>query len=407
MRTLGILAGLVLTTVAFGATAYFGLLSAPEFQPGLSRTQLSVIARALQLSSEEQKVVEDLHEAHAASILEASADIRTSMEDAAERAEMLGDGSLAERLWNESEQWRERKLEMDKAFLQELRLVLNAEQEARWALVERELRRIESMPRGRMVGEGLDVITLLEDLRIEPNDAMMEALERYARDLDPALQARDDLLSQHEESDLDAMLDSDLDIAKNLFERSRALRMAVRDANLRALEQVCAAAPKETGDRIRAEARHRWAARLELTRSRAADTLTAVRSVSTLTTTQKTRIERLAMEYTIARDTWDARYIKAVMEVEAQALPKPLESRLKMREEASKENFDGFSFRSERMAFDSLKTLWEERIGLDRTFRADLRNVLSEPEQMRLLPNLGMVGISAGELFGTWDYFSL
>ena len=62
-------------------------------------------------------------------------------------------------------------------FIEDLRVLLTKEQEARWPLVERELSRLKKMADGRIAGEKGDVVRMVAELPEasgEPRTALRE-----------------------------------------------------------------------------------------------------------------------------------------------------------------------------------------------------------------------------------------
>ncbi len=398
--------------LAAGSSMYFGLPGDSDFRPEISPTQLTLIIRSLQLTDDQIRAVQDLHAAHAAELRSAGAAFRAELEDRIDRAEMLGDGVIAQKIFQDAQQWEERKDALENSFLQEMRLLLDAEQEARWSLVQRELRRLEAMPFGRMLGENLDVVSLFESLDLDPNPEMLAVLDEYARDLDPELQARNDFLRTGM-VEADETLEKDPKRAKQLFERSRSLRMAVRDMNIRAIERLASVATPDDAARIRTEFRERMASTLGLGQSRTDEMIRAVAALPSLTAEQRTSFREISEAYRASRNGWDEAYVRAVFRAEEHTVPRSLLAALdaensKPQPEAANDGEDaGWAMLSERSTIDGLRRLWEERIELDRSTRASLRAMLNEAQQEMVVTKRNEVSVSEGELFGTSDYFSL
>lgn len=402
---------LVISGIASGSSMVFGLPGSSNFRPAISRTQLALIIRALQLTEDQIHAVQDLHAAHTAELQSAGATYRAELEDRIDRAEMLGDLAVAQSIFQDAQQWEEREEELERSFLLEMRLLLDADQDARWSLVQREMRRIKAMPFGRMLGENLDVISMVESLGLDPNPEMLAVLDRYARDLDPALQARDEFL-RVSAVEADESLATDPKRAKQLFERSRSLRRAVRDINIRSIDQLASAASPEDAARIHGEYQQRMARALGLPESRLDEMIQAIGGLPSLTTSQRDRIGKITESYRASRKDWDARYVDAAIRAEDSTVPPPLRTALGAEESNSRaddtKNDDGqWTKRSERSTIESLRRLWEERIDLDRSTREALRAMLDEAQREAIVTKRNEVTVQVGNLFGTEEYFGL
>lgn len=91
------------------------------------------------------------------------------------------------------EAYNERTKQLDAQLLADMRELLDETQAAKWPQVERAHRRNQSTPSGTLSGESVDLIRIVNDLKVNQPwpDALQQATDRYATELDAALQERE------------------------------------------------------------------------------------------------------------------------------------------------------------------------------------------------------------------------
>lgn len=179
------------------------------FSPAISRADLEVFARALLLSDDERRAMQDLYDAFAATMAAEGQDVREFCADVIERSELLQDQRLLEPARKRVDAWRERAKQLEANFLDDLRMLLTREQESRWPI-----------------------------------------LERYSVDLDRAIVARDAVIEE-ESGSFNTLVREDPQDALALFDRARRLREPTRgERYIRAAGDL--ALETEQAERVRA-----------------------------------------------------------------------------------------------------------------------------------------------------------
>jgi len=388
-----------------GGWTSWTMFSEADFRPQIGQNDLRVIIAALQLSEDERIMVQDLHTAHIGRVRDEGAQVKADCVDLIERTQLLGDGSHMKEVMAKREEWTKRREALDKEFLADLRLVLSAEQDARWSIVERELRRMRGMPSGRMVGESVDAIAMVTDAEIDQTPEISAILDRYAREVDAALRARDGALDDVKDANLSSLVETDPEQARKLFERVRAERIRIRDLNRRAIEEVAARLTPEDGARLRSRFTTTIADPLDLTDSYAMQVLTAAADMDSATESQRARITAATDAYLAKRDRWIEDYIATAMKVEETSIPEQLERALQgLPLDTSGRGLT--ETKSERARVDALRRAWEDRVDLEKRARTEAYALLT-PEQRVGMPLLiEQARIRFGDLYGTYDYLS-
>ncbi len=123
--------------------------------------------------------------------------------------------------------------ELKNEFESDLMLLLPKEQAEAWPGVQRHLRRLNTLPKGQLAGESLDLFRLVDETLPGVSDKQPTAttLEDYEMRLDDTLSNRNQHLTESEIDGFLAWAEQDFDQTLKLMERESKLRVAVRDVN--------------------------------------------------------------------------------------------------------------------------------------------------------------------------------
>ncbi len=225
------------------------------FQPSLRSHEIRIIARILGLADPERDALSALYDGHCETLKARAAEIASAREEILERAQATSDLDVA-RIPKETEDaWKAEANEAKAAFLDDLKVLLTKEQADRWPLVERELRRFKSLDRGRIAGEKLDLIRLVDEHAPAAwkNPDIANLLASYVQSLDAALIRRDAQLDAVDGSEFAKLAHSDRAAAESMWRTVISLRVGVRDINLKTAEQVAALLPEDDAESFRGE----------------------------------------------------------------------------------------------------------------------------------------------------------
>ncbi len=166
---------------------------------------------------------------------------RTRMEQAA--AEVQNDGTVMgldaeikaafSTILGDLETLQAKKLELKKAFIDGVKATLDDAQMVNWDPFERFLTREKTLPRGRISGESTNLFLVVDDARLPVEEfAKVEPLfDSYESQLDTALRARNDFITESSGRLFKAMVSGESDAAMRLIKQQVQLRTAVRDVN--------------------------------------------------------------------------------------------------------------------------------------------------------------------------------
>jgi hypothetical protein len=142
---------------------------------------------------------------------------------------------------------------MEKSFFSDVKAVLNDQQSTEWPRIERDRRREQTLGQGLIAGERVDVVQLVSDLKLSPEErgAIEPLLEQYKDELDRELVARNDFYTQFQPKMREFMRaamgggeaadEAELD---KLIVKGREAGIRVREVNRRFARQVEALIPE-------------------------------------------------------------------------------------------------------------------------------------------------------------------
>jgi hypothetical protein len=227
----------------------FSFASESSFQPTLSEADLNVFIRVLKLKAEEVEALEALYEGYAETVRREGKVVREEMYEAIDESEMYVDPGKLTPMQKAIEEWNKRSEKLREQLLEDIKAFLNREQEGRWPIVERELRRMR-MAGGRLTGEDMDVVKLVSGLKVDPlPQEVEEALERYSLDLDRMLLQRKSFIAENDPK-FQELVKSDPAGAESLFKDALRIRMGLRDLNERTARQIAGLLQGESGAKL-------------------------------------------------------------------------------------------------------------------------------------------------------------
>lgn len=238
-RGLALALGLVFATSS--AFAQFGTNFRNMGQPDVDSTQVDTIGEMLGFSEDQTDFAAELLQGYMAEVTTLGDDVRAIMDGARQEFRETRDPSVWQDLMSAMEPIQERKDEMTERFLEDLRLILEPEQDERWPEVERYHRRYASFSQnGLLSGETVDVIEAVRDLELPEGQmaTITPILDQYALELDRALIQRDKVYKESMEGAMDLWRNQEFDEMEKRYDRARDEATKVRDINRRFARQV-------------------------------------------------------------------------------------------------------------------------------------------------------------------------
>lgn len=370
-----------------------------NFRPALTSGDLNRIVRVLGLGASERESVEALHEGYVAALRNEGALVRDFVSSEIEKSQALNDAGLLDAARAKAKEWEARSRQLERTFIEDLTGLLSKDQESRWPTVERELRRLRSVGKGRLSGESLDVVRLVEEVHAEPTvGELADLLERYCAELDYALIARDRFVDQNKAKFHESIRNGDVKTAKDLWEESQRVRSAVSSINERFARQVESLLPEAM--RVKFQARVFEISFPALARPTFAEEyLRATLGLEDLSAQQRTRVREVESRYELARRGLWTKAAEGWKQFEAEEMPRELAKALgRWPEHRTPQMYTGGWLPSSH----PLQQYRQERLKLDQTLRRSLDDVLTS-EQRATIPARSTFSAR----FESWEWWSL
>jgi hypothetical protein len=217
------------------------------FDPAVSTQDLEKYTAMLSLDETQRDAAKVLLEAYQQEFAAAAKAARTKFDNAREEARESGDFSVMRDIQTEMEAFRKTSATMESGFLSDLKATLTEQQASKWPKLERMRRRERTIGRGLMSGERVDVIRLVDELKLSPEElaAVEPILEQYEQDLDRELAARNEVYDEAQGRARELMQGGDQAEIEKLFSKGRDAATRVREVNRRYARQVEAQLPED------------------------------------------------------------------------------------------------------------------------------------------------------------------
>ncbi len=352
------------------------------FAPALSHADLDVFTRVLSMKPEEQRAMEDLYGAYCNTLKAEGGEVRKYVSDIMEESELMEDIRLLAPAQKRLGEWEKRSEQLKKSFIEDLKALLTREQEGRWPIVERELRRMKWINSGRLAGEDVDLIHLVAEMPADAktSPALGDLLDRYSQDLDRALLARADVIDKNSEKFGD-LLTSDPQAARSMYESAIKVRRALCDVNLRYARLIGAELPSDLGQKLDMDV-FKISFPMLSKPSRGERYIKGAKDLKSLTAEQEELVKGIVDAYENDRLAMLHRTAETIREQQFTQLPVRLDKALGVLPPDADDGFRAYGLSADH----PLARLRRERFELDKAARNKLDAILT-PEQRASLPD--------------------
>ncbi len=229
------------------------------FDPGVDSKQLDRYSAFLDLSADQKEAAKALLEAYQIEFEQAASEGRKVIENARTEFQETRDATVFEEIGPKMEAYGKKRRELDRNFMGNLKDLLTEEQQQQWPALERLRRRDMSMRGGFLSGEGVDVVRLVDDLKLnaEVMTQVAPILEQYELELDKALQERNSLLEQQGLMRGFNFRQGMTDEMRERIEKVREQSIRVQESNRRAARQIEGVLPEADKTRFQQEFKER------------------------------------------------------------------------------------------------------------------------------------------------------
>ena len=216
------------------------------FESPMPESELEKIAEMLGLDEDVRMLAESMLEAMETEFDTHRDEMRQIMDDARDEFRDTRDFTVWEDLRPIMEDFGEKREDIEAAFVEDMKMLLNDDQLEMWPKVERMRVRTRSLRNGLLSGETVDLIDLAEASSFEPEimDSIVPVLDQYELELDRALKARNDVYEEGMSKAMELWRAQDMETIDKLFKDATEAAERVRDTNRRYMRQVAQLLPE-------------------------------------------------------------------------------------------------------------------------------------------------------------------
>lgn len=288
--------------------------------PALTGRQLEKHAGILALDDEQKEAAEALLEGYQDQVRQRGEAMRARMEAARENGEDFRSPEFREQMRQGMEENRAARKKLDEALFGDIQALLTPAQAEQWPAFERAARREQSVRRGLMSGERVNLFDAVEALKLEPEQraGLDAAMSEYDVELDRALTARNAVYEDAMGRVGQAMGGGNMEEMQKMMDAGREASARVKEVNRKYARQVAEGLPTEK--RAEFEVAVKRASFPEVYRTTQAEReIEAAGQIEDLTDTQKEGLA--ALKETFARNLQQAndRLAAGIEEEEANA----------------------------------------------------------------------------------------
>lgn len=378
----------------FGGGGFGGRM----YDASVTSVDMDKYAKMLGLDKAQQEAVNMLHDAYSKEFAEQADKMRTKMEDMRQEAREAQDPSMWQQMGEEMQKFRTVRTDMETSFFDDVKAVLTPAQAEKWPSIERLRRRESTIGRGLMSGERVDLVKVVDDLKL--SDAakapLAQVLDQYSADLDRELVARNAVYDEAQNNFRD-MFAGNADPSKmtKMFEDGRAAALKVRDVNTRFARQIEPLLPEDKRAAFSDEVRRESYPMIYRT-SYANRVIEAAPKIDGLSAEQKQSIQTLSESFNREVATINKQMETATVERETSIKPEEIMGRFGMGGGGGgggggRGGFGGNMFDSEKMT--ELRT---QRRELETNTVDKIKAILTEEQQAELPQRGGDGGWGGG-----------
>lgn len=320
---------LLLAPLAFAQSGIPNPLQSLDTSPPVTRSDLRIIDSILGLDASQRELTGAIFDEYLDRYQTAAGETRVRIVDLIDTALISQDFDSARAARAAADEWPDRRAEHRDGFYADLKLLLDQPQIQLWPKVEREIRRADLIGNGRMVGESIDLIRLVDAHARDwaDNPELVARLDRYADRLDVALRARQRELDSGKAQEYRDSINENPKRAEEIYRDVLPTRLRVRDTNIQTMREIVRLLPGEQASAVEA-AFYEEALSAELPRSPIAARIQAAAALTTLDADQRSTVTEALRSYEQRQRRITSPLFDIATELQEERLPANLSSSL-------------------------------------------------------------------------------
>ena len=292
----------------FGAQAGF----ADSFRPEFLDRDMPLFVEILKLEDWQRPIVEVLLQDYMMSFESGVDDVKDKMRALQGQIGNARPDTVMALILEPLEDWDTERTALGALFLNNVRAQLTGDQISRWPRFERTLRREKELPKGELMGESVDLYTLIRTMRFpyETEEGLDPLLVEYELSLDSALSMRAAKIASLQEQIKDAMAAMDFEGGLRATDQIMSARVLVRRVQDEHIEKISAALPSELGEQFRRAALLDGYPRA-FRPTPIPRLIESIRSLTDLSETQVTQIDDIEADFSLRLENLEFKIVEA------------------------------------------------------------------------------------------------
>jgi hypothetical protein len=311
------------TLLATPARAQFGMMGGGQgaAMDPITKRSFDAFVKLLGLDADQKETAKALYDGHTEANRALQKEMMEKMSALGQKAREDGDFSVFQKEMPSISKDMTAKAEgLEKSFFDDLKAVCNESQLSKWPAVERHHRRGKAMRFGLVSGSAVDLVSVMERIKVSPNDAdaVKDALDGWELEIDK-------LLVEFERSAKDAQKDMmeggamfDMNKVQDMMKKLSESAAQVRDVNRSYARRIEPALSDADRVKFVAEVQRRSFPRIYRA-SHPQQMLDAALGFADLTPDQKEQLQSVKESYAREAATVNEKWAKATEEKETQA----------------------------------------------------------------------------------------
>ncbi len=273
-----------------------------DSQP-ISSQDLEKYAKIVNASPAQLDAMKLLHDGYVAQSSEQRAKMQSLVEKTRDEFRESRDPAIWQEMGEKMREMRDASAKIDKQFLDDLKSTLDDKQSVLWTRVEMTRRRDQTIGRGFISGENVDIVKLVEQMKLSPEQekAVAPVLERYETELDPVLSKRNEVFEANMgrmQELMQQVMAGNPEEANKRLQEGRDVAVRVRDVNRRFAREIESMLPAEIAPKFAEEFRKESFPRIYRQGRATQQMIDAVMKFEDLDATQRKSVEGIAESYT-------------------------------------------------------------------------------------------------------------
>jgi hypothetical protein len=277
-----------------------GMMGGNWDEPTISSKEIERYAEIIKLTPDQLENAKGMLEGFNTEYNAIRQDMRKAFEAMRDEARDTGDNSIWRDAGKMMQGFQAKVTKLETQYFDDVKLLLNEDQAAKWPAVERARRREKSVPRGGLLsGESVDLVKIVtSDLKLKPEEIVpvQPLLDQYETELDRVLAERDKAYEEGTSQGANLFFTQQMDKVEELFTKARDAAAKVKEVNKRYARQIEAGLPEARHAEFQKEVQKASFPRVYRPTyvTRSIDTALGLQD---LTTEQKTRIAEIKTNF--------------------------------------------------------------------------------------------------------------